>query len=75
MPEETASLQELIATVIRNSGDEDVMLEVDIGGIIVGYLAPVFDSLGLSPVRWTMACEHANLLADRIMEYLRGEGG
>ena len=73
MTEEAATLRELIATAIRDSGDEDVMLDVDISGIIVGYLAPVFDSLGLSPVKWTMACEHANLLADRIMTYLRGE--
>lgn len=73
MTEEAATLRELIATAIRDSGDEDVMLDVDIGGIIVGYLAPVFDSLGLSPVKWTMACEHASLLADRIMTYLRNE--
>lgn len=73
MNDEAATLREMIATAIRNSGDEDVILDIDISGIIVGYLAPVFDSLGLSPVKWTMACEHANFLADRIMMYLRKE--
>lgn len=68
-----SELREQIAAAIKASGDEDVMLEVDIGGVIVGYLGPVFKELGFDHVKWTMACEHANFLSDRIMEYLRGE--
>lgn len=51
---------------------EDSSLMLDINGIIVGYLVPICARWEGEHVKWTVACEHAGFLTDRIMEYLEG---
>lgn len=69
------SLRQEIAGALQRAETtgEDSLLMLDIHGIIVGYLAPICARWEGEHVKWTVACEHAGFLTDRIMEYLEGK--